>query len=141
MTSVRRGGMAAVALGLTTPGVRIATVPASGLANLPTRMFVPGLIVGSGFFIAWHFAIGYLGGALLAPLNLPAPAIIALVLAVLVLGAAGFVYVRRRRAAAHTAQISEPTGGAGETYAAWADASCPACIAITLIRESRGSEV
>jgi membrane-associated protein len=139
MTAVRRGGVAAVALGLTTPGVRIATVPASGLANLPAGMFVPGLIAGSAFFLAWHFVIGYLGGVVLALLNLPAPAIIALVLAVLLLGAGGWLFVRRRRAASRSGQAGEPAGASG-AYAAWADASCPACIAITLIRESRGSE-
>jgi membrane protein DedA with SNARE-associated domain len=140
MTAIRRGGVAAVALGLTTPGVRLATVPASGLVNLPVRMFVPGLLAGSAFFLAWHFAIGYLGGAALALLNLPAPVIILLVLAVLVLGAAGWMYVRRRRAAAKGAEAIEPQGAAG-TFANWADASCPACIAITLIREGRGSSM
>ena len=148
MTAVRRGGVAAVALGLTTPGVRIATVPASGLADLPVRMFVPGLIAGSAFFLAWHFAIGYLGGVALALLNLPAPAIVLIVIAVLALGAAGWIYVRRRRAAAvaptaggRRSPVTETPGEASTagTYAAWADASCPACIAITLIRERRGN--
>ncbi len=35
MARVRKGGSAAVALGLTMPGLRIATTPASGLADLP----------------------------------------------------------------------------------------------------------
>ena len=138
MTAIRRGGAAAVALGLTTPGVRIATVPASGLADLPLRMFGPGLVLGSAFFLAWHFAIGYLGGAALALLNLPAPVIVLLVLAVLLLGAAGWIYVRRRRVAAGVVQTGD-AAGAAETFANWADASCPACIAISLIRERRGS--
>ena len=139
MTAIRRGGAAAVALGLTTPGVRLATVPASGLANLPVRMFVPGLVAGSAFFLAWHFAIGYLGGVALALLNLPAPLIILLVLAVLVLGAAGWMYVRRRRTAPKGGVPADDAASAAGTFANWADASCPACIAITLIREGRGS--
>jgi membrane protein DedA with SNARE-associated domain len=137
MNTVRRGGTAAVALGLTTPGVRLATVPASGLANLPPGLFVPGLVAGSAFFLAWHFAIGYVGGVLLALLDLPAPAIAALVIAVLVLGIAGWLAVRRRRASLK----QDVPASASETYAAWADASCPACIAITLLRERQGGDV
>ena len=117
-------------------------MPASGLANLPVRMFVPGLIAGSAFFLAWHFAIGYLGGVALALLNLPAPVIVLIVIAVLALGAAGWIYVRRRRAAAAGAPVAETPSEASTvagTYAAWADASCRACIAITLIRERRGN--
>ncbi len=136
MAAVRRGGMAAVAFGLTTPGVRIATVPASGLANLAPRIFVPGLILGSAFFLAWHFAIGYIGGFLLALLNLPIPVIIGLLVAVVILGVVGWLAVRRsrrRRARAESVTLAE-------SYAAWADASCPACIAITLIRERQGAE-
>lgn len=136
MNAVRRGGMAAVALGLTTPGVRIATVPASGLADLAPGVFIPGLIAGSAFFLAWHFALGYLGGVLLAVLDLPAPVIIVLVIVVGVLGAAGWLFIRRRRAAARGAAPES----ASETYAAWADASCPACIAISLIREQQGGD-
>lgn len=135
MAAVRRGGIAAVAFGLTTPGVRIATVPASGLANLAPRVFIPGLVLGSAFFLAWHFAIGYLGG--LALVNLPVPVIVGLLVTVVLLGIVGWLYIRRR---ARARGLSITGASPGETYAAWADASCPACIAITLIRESRGME-
>ncbi len=135
MDTVRRGGTAAVALGLTTPGVRIATTPASGLANLEARVFIPGLMLGSAFFLAWHFAIGYLGGFLLALLDLPVPVIIGLLVVVLLLGIVGWIFIRRRRASGRA------PASAGETYAAWADASCPACIAISLMREQRGADV
>ncbi len=128
---VRKGGSAAVALGLTTPGVRIATTPASGIANLPVGVFVPGMIAGSTFFVAWHFAIGYFGGALLALLNLPAPVLIGIVIGVLLLGIAGWLIVRR------IARRRAETRTLAETYSAWAEASCPACIAITLMQEAR----
>ena len=127
MERVRRGGSAAVALGLTTPGVRIAIVPASGLAELPLATFIPGLVFGSTFFLGWHFGIGYLGGFALAVLSLPVPILIAVLVAIIALGAGGWLYVRSRR------RVS-----ASETFAAWADASCPACIAITLVRERAG---
>ena len=131
METVRKGGMAAVALGLTTPGVRMATTPASGLAELPIRTFAPGLVLGSAFFLAWHFAIGYLGGAALALLNAPLPVLAGILVAVIAVGIAGWLMVRSIR--------RKRAGGAvlPNTYGAWADAACPACIAITLIRETK----
>ncbi len=128
MDAVRRGGPVAVAAGLTTPGVRIAIVPACGLAALPVGKFGIGLVIGSAFFLAWHFAVGYLGGLALGLLNLSLPLLLAVVAAVLLLGVAGWMAVRRlsRRGEEMTAAAR---------YAAWADASCPACIAITLVRD------
>lgn len=134
METVRKGGMAAVALGLTTPGVRIATTPASGLAALPAMTFVPGLVLGSTFFLGWHFAIGYLGGAALALLNAPLPVLIGILVAVIALGVGGWLIVRnirRKRTADHSTLPN--------TYSSWADASCPACVVITLIREQRAA--
>jgi membrane protein DedA with SNARE-associated domain len=128
METVRKGGVAAVAVGLTTPGVRIAIVPAAGMADLKVATFAPGLLVGSTVFLALHFAIGYAGGAALALINTPAIFVVTLVV---VLAVAGFViwrYVHVRRGAT-----------LAETGAAWADAACPACMAITLVRESRGT--
>ncbi len=132
METVRKGGPVAVGIGLTTPGVRIAIVPASGLAELPLAAFVPGLVIGSAFFLSWHFAIGYLGGFFLTLLNLPLPLLVGTVVAVLVVGIVGWLAVRRisRGRAKAPEQITWT-----ERYAAWADASCPACIAITLIRQ------
>lgn len=42
METVRKGGPTAVAVGLTTPGVRIAIVPAAGMADLALAAFLPG---------------------------------------------------------------------------------------------------
>lgn len=125
METIRRGGVAAVILGLTTPGVRIATVPASGLAQLAWRTFAPGLIAGSSFFLAWHFAIGYLGGLALLLLNLGLPVLIVIGLGVIALGVGGWLFVRARS----KQKMSLP-----EIYNEWADASCPACVTIALIR-------
>jgi hypothetical protein len=114
-------------------------VPASGLAELPVAAFLPGLVIGSAFFLSWHFAIGYIGGIVLGLLNLlSAPVIVGLVVVVLALGIGGWLAVRRfsKRHAAASEQAN-----LSERYAAWADASCPACIAITLIRERSGAEV
>lgn len=132
METVRKGGPVAVGVGLTTPGVRIAIVPASGLAELPLAAFLPGLVIGSSFFLGWHFAVGYLGGLILSLLSLPLPVIFGVVVAVLLIGIGGWLVTRRiSRGRAPREQITM-----SERYAAWADASCPACIAITLIRQT-----
>ncbi|HZQ06607.1 MAG TPA: hypothetical protein VFD70_08510 [Anaerolineae bacterium] len=137
MQAVRKGGTAAVTIGLTTPGVRIATVPASGLADLSLGVFLPGLLIGSAFFLAWHFAIGYVGGLVLSLLTLPIWVWVILIIAVIALGIVGWRLARRRNRNAKDTQAI----GSGATYLAWADASCPACIAITLARQSAGKEV
>jgi membrane-associated protein len=138
METVRKGGPVAVGVGLTTPGVRIAIVPASGLAELPLAAFVPGLVLGSAFFLSWHFAIGFFGGFILTLLNLPLPVLVGTVVAVLVVGVAGWLAVRKisRGRAKAPEQIT-----LAERYAAWADASCPACIAITLLRQQETASV
>lgn len=130
MDSVRRGGMTAVALGLTTPGVRIATVPASGLASLAPRVFVPGLVAGSALFLAWHFALGFAGGFLLALASNSAPLVIALIAAVLVGGALGWYLIHKRRAR-NRGHAHSPA----ETYGAWAHAVCPVCLALAVVHE------
>lgn len=135
MNAVRKGGVAAVAIGLTTPGVRIATVPASGLAELPLVAFLPGLLLGSAFFLSWHFAIGYVGGFVLAVLNLPVPVLIGIAVAVLASGIVGWRLARRNSQARGKGQ----TIGSGESFVSWADASCPVCVAITLVGQ-RSSE-
>lgn len=132
METVRKGGMAAVALGLNTPGVRIATVPASGLAQLAPAVFVPGLVIGSITFLGWHLLIGAVGGAVLAFLNTSPIALVVILLAIIVLGIGGWLVIRRMRAA-HAADRSEMPGA----FASWADASCPACIAISLVGKTR----
>lgn len=132
MSAVRKGGAVAVSVGLTTPGVRIAIVPASGLAELPLAAFVPGLIAGSAFFLGWHFAIGYIGGAILALLNLPVPVIAGILIAVLAIGIMGWSAIRR---------IARRRGmPAANNFGSFAEAACPVCIGITLLQERRVTE-
>jgi membrane protein DedA with SNARE-associated domain len=116
---LRRGGARSVAVARTTPGVRIIAIAASALAAIPPIAFVTGLAIGNALFIAAHFGLGYVlgepllrvvGGAL-GPL-----AVAGLVLAAL--GIAGWYLVSRRRSSA------------GGVMAAWADACCPACLAL-----------
>lgn len=131
MDRIRRGGTAAVVVGLTTPGLRIATTPASGLANLAPRAYVPGLVLGSAFFLGWHFAIGYAGGAALAAFNVSTPMLLLIGIAVIVFGILAMVIARRRKAYTHHPETAQ------ESFANWTDAACPVCAALTLAQATR----
>ena len=123
---LRRGGARSVAIARSTPGVRIVAIAASALAAVPAVAFVAGLAVGNALFIGAHFGLGYvLGepvvtaiGGLLGPL---AVGFVALAL----VGAAGWIVLRRRRGA---------TTDAPATIGAWADACCPACLTLAAIQ-------
>jgi membrane protein DedA with SNARE-associated domain len=113
---VRRGGMFGIGAAILTPGVRTAVVPACGLAAIPLRAFVPGLVLGSGVDLGLHFALGYLGASILASL---ASFGWVLVVGLLLLGlAAWLVLMRRRRASPAAAAV------------AWTQATCPVCLVV-----------
>lgn len=129
---LRRGGARSVAVARSTPGVRIVAIAASALAGVPAVAFVTGLAVGNALFIGAHFALGYLvgepvvtavGGAL-GPL-----AIVAVILALL--GGIGWVLLGRIRG--RRAPSTLPS------VAAWADAACPACLALAVVEARVGS--
>jgi membrane protein DedA with SNARE-associated domain len=135
---LRRRGAPGVAVARATPGVRIGAIAASGIAGLPFRAaFLPGLVVGNGLFVGGHFALGYIAGppalALLSsagPVALAGGAVLVLLAAV---GALGWRLVRRRAAGpggapADTAPLAVLPG-----YGSWAEAACPACLALTLV--------
>jgi membrane protein DedA with SNARE-associated domain len=128
---LRRGGARSVAVARSTPGVRIVAVAASALAGIPAIAFVTGLTVGNGLFIGAHFGLGYVIGepvvnavrGALGPLAIGA-------VALAVLGGIGWFTVRRRR------------GGTGPTLpdvTAWADACCPACLALAVVETGSAS--
>jgi membrane protein DedA with SNARE-associated domain len=116
----RRGGLLAISVAVLTPGVRSAVVPACGLAGIPLRTFVPGLVLGSAVDLALHFAVGYLGADVLTSLLAPAPLLIIAGLALVGLGA-WLVLARRRRASA------------AEAFGGWAEATCPVCLALEAV--------
>jgi membrane protein DedA with SNARE-associated domain len=115
--SVRRGGLFGIGLGVLTPGVRTAVVPACGLTGIPLRLFLPGLALGSAVDLGLHFAIGYAGSSLLATIVQPSPILVVVALAVVGLGA-WFVIARRRHASPEVA------------LNAWAQATCPVCLVL-----------
>lgn len=119
---LRRSGVRGVATARVTPGVRIVAIAASALAAVPAPAFVVGLVIGNGLFIAAHFALGFalgepivrLVGAALGPIAL----VIVLVVVLAVIGALVWMRLSGRR------------GARRAPVAAWADACCPACLAL-----------
>ena len=120
----RRGGARSVALARSTPGVRIVAIAASGLAGVPPVAFILGLALGNALFIGAHFGLGFvLGepivrivGAALGPL-----AVAGIVLALI--GLIGWWAITRRRQRRESML---------EIASAWADACCPACLALAV---------
>jgi membrane protein DedA with SNARE-associated domain len=135
---LQQRGAVGVAVARATPGVRVGATAASGLAALPFAAFLPGLVAGNTLFVGGHFALGYLAGppalALIAGSGGIALAIGALVV-LAVLGALAWRHLRHRRAAASAAgAVPDDLPSA----ATWAEAACPACIAVALLRDRRG---
>ena len=117
----RRSGARGVAVARMTPGIRIAAIAAAGLAAIPFPPFLGGLVAGNGVFVAGHFGLGYVLGASATGLVASVGGIGLLVaIAVLAaLGGVGWLAIRRRRSA--------------PAFADWADAACPACLAIVAL--------
>ena len=131
---LRRSGARGVALARVTPGVRIAAIVAAGLAAIPYATFLAGLVAGNGVFVAGHFVLGYVLGAsateLIGRAGIIGLAVVVGIVLALV-GAVGWAVLRRWR---------RPAAGRGATVADWADAACPACLALVAARfgEDRG---
>jgi membrane protein DedA with SNARE-associated domain len=124
---LKGGGILTIGVAILTPGVRSVAIPAAGLADIPLRRFIGGLIVGSGAFLALHFALGLAGGSLLATVGtvISPPLLITCVIGVVV---AGFFvwYIIRRRQMPQASQREVLASAVG----AWHEAACPACWAL-----------
>jgi len=112
-------GLAGLAVGRATPGLRTLTVVAAGVSGLSGRRALPALILGSSVFLQVHLVLGLLLGPLAdrAFDQAKVPALAAL--AVLAAGALLFWRVRRRN----------------RLPAAWAEAACPACLGVRALAE------
>jgi membrane-associated protein len=122
---VKKGGALGISIAILVPGVRGAAIAASGLADMPLRTFLPGLVVGSALFLGLHFSLGYLGGSLFSLIRhvLPLSWITLLVLALLVIVFVLWVVAyRRQKAARHDAE--------GAPLELWHEGICPACLAL-----------
>ena len=127
---LRRGGARGVAIARATPGVRVPAIAASGVAALPMRSFAPGLVAGNTIFVGLHFLLGFVVGVPAVALIQGAAPLVAVgaFVALAVLGAVGWLLVRRRRRAS-----------AGSGFAAWSDAACPACITVALLSREQAT--
>jgi membrane protein DedA with SNARE-associated domain len=120
-------GRPGLAVGRALPGLRTLTVIAAGASGLAGRRALPALVLGSSVFLQVHLVLGLLLGPLASQAfdraKLPALA----AAAVLAVAAVIFWRTRRRRAQA------DPTAPANPV--AWREATCPACIAVTLLAD------
>jgi len=131
---VKKGGIPAISLSFLVPGVRGAAIAASGLANMPLRTFLPGLVVGSALFLSLHFSLGYLGGSIasLAGHVLSSTTIAVLFLALIVIAFALWVVAYRRKKTAH----EEIEGASLELLQ---EGICPACLALYTANQLQSS--
>jgi membrane-associated protein len=119
---IERRGRPALAVGRATPGLRTLTVIAAGGSGLSARQALPALIAGSSIFLQLHLFLGYfLGSASVHFLHAATGPALA-VLAVIVAGGIVFWFVRR---------------GKRQAAAGFAEASCPACLAVAFLAERR----
>jgi membrane protein DedA with SNARE-associated domain len=129
---VKKGGALSISIAILVPGVRGAAIAASGLADMPLRTFLPGLVVGSFLFLGLHFFLGYLGGSLLSTIGhvLPLSWIALLVLVLLLTVFAVWVVVRRRH------KEAQPDVE-GTSLEMWHEGICPACLALYAANQMR----
>jgi membrane-associated protein len=119
---IERRGRPALAAGRATPGLRTLTVIAAGASGLSARRALPALIAGSSVFLQLHLLLGYfLGSASVHVLHAATGPALA-VLAVIVAGGIVFWFARR---------------GKRQAAAGFAEAACPACLAVAFLAEQR----
>jgi membrane protein DedA with SNARE-associated domain len=124
---VRKSGPIGLAVIMLTPGVRAASVMACGLAKVSLRIFVVGLIIGEGLFLALHFFLGSILDVLWQQIahSASGPLVVAVFIGLLLAGFGAWVLIRRRQRP--TASRSEIIGSAFEAFH---EASCPVCLAL-----------
>jgi membrane protein DedA with SNARE-associated domain len=129
-TLVRRSGPLGLAVIMLTPGVRAASVVGCGLANVSLRVFVLGVLVGEGLFLALHFFLGSILGVVWAQLTqtTSGPLVAALFIGLLLAGFGAWVLIRHHQQPA--ASRNEVVGSALEAFH---EGSCPVCLTLGAI--------
>ncbi len=124
---VRRSGPIGLSVIMLTPGVRAASVAACGLANVSLRVFLVGLLIGEGVFLALHFFLGSILNVLWLQLtqSVPGPLVIAIFIGLLLAGFGTWVLIRR-----HQRPQAPRREVIGSAFEAFHEASCPVCLAL-----------
>lgn len=129
---VKKGGMFGVGLAILIPGVRGVAIAASGLAGVPLRTFLPGLVLGSSLFLALHVFLGFLGGSLFAIVGKVVPSagigLIVLLLLVAVFLLWLIAYRRQKEARQELDAASVEV---------WHEGMCPVCLALYTANQLR----
>ena len=130
---IKGRGWVGVAIGRALPGLRIGAVAAAGLAEVPPRTFLLGLTAGTALFVGFHTLLGFVAGPgvgqVLSGVNIP---VVAFLVLVALLGLAGWLLIRSRRARARQE---------GAVIFDWADACCPVCLAAARLAEATNKQV
>jgi LPXTG-motif cell wall-anchored protein len=127
--ALRNRGPLAIILALNVPAARAGVVAAAGVAGLTYRGFAPAMLAGNSVFYGWHIALGFIAGpAALALLERANTSLLAAFFGLALVGLAGWLFFRRRRAAGGT-----PAGDTLERLHTWTEAACPGCLALTAI--------
>src|SRR5438874_2933444 len=121
--AIKGRGWVAVALARALPGLRIGAIVACGLAPVPMSTFLAGLVAGTLLFVGFHTLLGFVAGpgvgSIFDNLNVP---IWPFLLALALIGIAGWLWIRARRRGAQSEETSQALFD-------WADACCPVCLA------------
>ncbi len=122
---VQRAGPLGIGLSILTPGVRVVSVAACGLADVPVLTFLTGMVLGSTAFLCLHFFLGYLGAPLLIQIvqSMPLPGLLAV--ALLAAGAVLWLLIRR-----HQRPTASGQELAADVAGSWQEATCPVCLAM-----------
>jgi membrane protein DedA with SNARE-associated domain len=137
---IRKGGVPGLAISILVPGVRGAAIVASGLADLTLRRFMIGLSLGSLVFLSLHFFLGYLGGSFLSIIGrvLPSPTVITVVIVLLVVVYALWVFaVRRQKAARAELEAAQKEQDTAAAFEVWHEGICPVCLALYTANQLR----
>jgi membrane protein DedA with SNARE-associated domain len=129
-TLVRKSGPLGLAVIMLTPGVRAASIIACGVANVSLRVFVLGLLLGEGLFLALHFFLGSILGVVWQTLTQSAsgPLVAAIFIGLLLAGFGAWILIRR-----HQRPIASRSEIVGSAFEAFHEASCPVCLALGAI--------
>jgi membrane protein DedA with SNARE-associated domain len=125
---IKKGGIFGMSISALIPGVRGVAIAGAGLADLPLRIFLPGLVLGTTLFLSIHFVLGYIGGSLLSELGklfVFSPRLLLVAILLLLVFGLWLIAFYRQKAAR-----KEVTAAALQTLH---EGICPVCLAMSAV--------